>query len=49
MDSAEKSFFLVRKVIFADGEHKFAVREHKFKGDEHKFTALEHKIPGVRI
>jgi len=44
VDSAEKSFSLVREVMFAGGEHKFAVREHKFADGEHKFAAQEHKI-----
>ena len=49
VDSAEKSFFLVRKVMFAGGEHKFAVRGHMFAGGEHKFEAREHKIAGEGI
>jgi hypothetical protein len=44
---AGKSFFVVRKVMFADGEHKFAVREHMSAGGEHKFAAREYKIDGV--
>ena len=46
VDSPEKCFSPVRKVMFADGEHKFAVREHKFADGEHKFAAQEHKIDG---
>jgi len=42
-DSPEKCFFLARKVMFADGEHKFAVRGHMFAGGEHKFAVREHK------
>jgi len=49
VDSAEKSFFLVRKVMFAGGEHKFAVRGHMFAVGEHKFEAREHKIAGEGI
>ena len=44
VDSAEKCFFMARKVMFADGEHKFAAQEHMFAGGEHKFAAHEHKI-----
>ena len=43
-DSAERFISVVRKVIFADGEHKFAVHEHMFMGGEHKFVVHEHKI-----
>jgi len=49
VDSAEKCFSLVRKVMFAVGEHKFAVRGHMFAGGEHKFEAREHKIAGEGI
>ena len=49
MDSPEKSFFLVRKVMFAGGEHKFAVREHMFADGEYKFAEREYKIPGAGI
>ena len=43
--SAGKSFFLVRKVMFAGGEHKFADAEHMFAVGEHKFADGEYKIP----
>ena len=43
-DSAERFISVVRKVIFADGEHKFAVHEHMFKGGEHKYVVYEFKI-----
>ena len=43
-DSAERFISIVRKVIFADGEHKFAVHEHMFKGGEHKYVVYEFKI-----
>ena len=34
----------MRKVIFADDEHKFVGGEHVFKGGEHKFAKRKHKI-----
>ena len=46
-DSAERFISIVRKVIFADGEHKFAVHEHMFAGGEHKFMGHEYKIISV--
>ena len=48
VESAEKCFFLVRKFMFMDGEHKFKVHEHMFAGGEHKFTAHEHKMNRAR-
>ena len=44
MDSPEKCFSVVRKVIFADDEHKFTALEHMFADGEHKFKVHEHKI-----
>ena len=44
VDPAEKCFPLVRKVMFADDEHKFAVHGHMFADGERKFAAHEHKI-----
>ena len=46
VDSPEKCFSLVRKVMFAGGEHKFAVQEHMFAVGEHKFKGGEYKISG---
>jgi len=47
VDSAERCFFAVGKVMFKAHEHKFKAHEHMFKGGEHKFMGREHKIISV--
>ena len=47
VDSAERCFFAVGKVMFKGDEHKFKAHEHMFKGGEHKFMGREHKIISV--
>ena len=44
VDSAERCFFVVKKVMFAVDEYKFKVHEHMFADGEYKYTEHEYKI-----
>ena len=49
VDSAERCFFVVKKVMFTVDEHKFAVHEHMYTDGKRKYTEREYKIDIVRV
>jgi len=48
VDSAERCFFVAKKVMFTVDEHKFKVHELMYTDGKHKFTEHEYKIDIVR-